>query len=96
MENSRRSERFLGCRAVRGFYSKLDVGATLGGGEGQNPHYSKFACKISTHSLGNIVFKKVLRATRGRSFFYVALLGLFSRRFGAGKQVCAQSGFGLV
>ena len=35
----------------------------------------------------------MLRVTRGLDVFYVALLGIFSHRFAAGKQVSAQSGF---
>ena len=40
------------------------------------------------------MFKKVLRGTQGLEVFYVGLLGFFSRRFRAGKQVGAQSGCG--
>ena len=60
----------------------------------QNPHYSKqnFARKV----WAIFVFKKVLQVTQGLEVFYVVLLGLFSCRFGAGKQVGAQSGFGGV
>ena len=54
-----------------------------------------FAYKIVTQSLGNIhVKKKCFERHKDLRIFDVALLGLFSRRFGAGKQVGAQSGFG--
>ena len=39
------------------------------------------------------MFKNVFRATQGLEIFYVALLGLFSRRYAAKKQVGAQSSF---
>ena len=78
MENSRRSERFLGCRAVRGFYCKLGVGPLLGGGEGPMSKWSRtliiqkqnFACKIVTQMLSNIrVQKSASSDTRTGGFF---------------------------
>ena len=54
-------------------------------------------CFSRRRCLAIFVFKKVLRETRGLVFFFdFGLLGLFSRCFGADKEVGAQSGCGGV